>query len=88
MVLAPAQARKGQSGSLFAQEDMACQVFGIQDFAAGRRSEEVPGRKSAPRVRSALGFAPYCPTLRVIVKGALELVSGTAPLVVALIVTL
>jgi len=29
IVLAPAQARKGQSGRVFAQEDMACQVLGV-----------------------------------------------------------
>jgi hypothetical protein len=74
MVLAPAPARKGQSRRLFAQEDMAV-------GSALNLSESASKSKSAN----------YCAaTLRVIVNGALELVSAVPPVgapVVALIVT-
>jgi hypothetical protein len=68
MVLAPAQARKGQSGSLFAQEDMACQVFGFSDFDFRLSGLGLRQEKSAPLLRSAsLPCAAYCVTLRVMV---------------------
>src|SRR5580692_3063178 len=51
MVLVPAPARKGQSGSLFAQEDMACQVSGVR---APARSD---GKARVHEKRSALGGA-------------------------------
>jgi hypothetical protein len=70
MVLVPARARKGQSGSLFAQEDMTAQVFSTHGLGCGHQNgnekenekenenrEEHAAEKSAPPKRSAVGMA-------------------------------
>jgi len=95
MVLVPAQARKGQSGSLFAQEDMTFGECGFRASGFGLRrgggKEEYDQEKALRRSRSAVGAcAAYGDTLNVIVKGVLELVIAVPPVgapVVALMVT-
>jgi hypothetical protein len=88
MVLARARARKGQSRTHFAQEDMT--VSFRQKLSAPAAVQPMDKKHTV-----ITGGSPYkyywAATLRVIVKGALEFVMALPPLgapVVALIVTM
>jgi hypothetical protein len=83
MLLARARLRKRQSDCPFAQEDNHCQNAGYCHGFGFSGFWNNPGRAEALFL-----CLPYCAvTLSVIVKGGLALVSGIAPPVVALMVT-
>ncbi len=93
MVLVPAQARKGQRGRVFAQEDMTVRERGFRAFRirrAGKEKSASKKKRSASGAERGWSCADYCDTLNVIVKGVFELVIAVPPVgapVVALIVT-